>query len=1304
MPMVTQDQEEQWRLADEQVRRKLPPGVRLLRTLRGHLNTIGRIAWSPDGRMLASASKDTTVRLWDAESGHCLHTLEEHTNWATCVAFAPLSGRMLASGGHDRTVRLWQASDGQFLRCFDGHDDRVLSIAWSPNEKFLASGAADNGIRLWDVETRKRLSGHYGHYGGINDLNWSRNGRYLISGSYDQWTRDWRVDGAHIDWDRMVWQSHTHTAFISSVARSPDGTILATGSDDKSIVIATAKTGKRKVRLEGNTAGVRGISFSANGQILASKGADGSVRFWNCSNWQPAGALDEPCSGWWASGIAFHPSHPILATVGSDPATPRDECDRVIHVWELDFATLLGQRPPATVVQTSAKIVLVGDSNVGKSYLAYRIATGSRPREGTIESTHGMRFWSVDPDRLDLRLSAPKDQRSDLVLWDMGGQEVYRLVHQLFLDDTKVALVLFESVRGTPAFRVVETWNRSLEKQLTGQDAVKLLVGTKLDKASDSDRVDRRGVERLVKDYGFKGYYETSAIAGRGVPELCKAMGEAIDWNSLGWTSRPELFQRIRDEVETRRQGGEVVLHVADLERAVANQDPDVLTTVSELVQELVSQGKVSLVEETIRFDGPLSSLEPVAVRARVGIDYSQRAYAELETRSNRGETELSIQVLRQAIIDKDVTTVTGQLAKEGLLARSKVSTGEPVLVLQIQEIERYAGSLILAARNNARGVPALDLRFIAQADFHLPGIGADRLPRSQEKPVLECTVQLMLEHGICFEHEGLLVFPSLFDGAPEDSNAELPHSVSLYYDFAGAIDNIYASLVAWLVLARDFGKVRLWSDRAEFAVTNTGLCGLRKVSRPGGFAHVDVYFSAKTPERQRQEFISFVEDHLARNSVEIREHIALKCNFCGHDFAEEIVRQRIARGDKDIGCPACDWRNNLIAEGAVEIRRRDADITQHTWALRTQIEKDREQITKQVGDVFAMADEAKLPTEPIRLLHLSDLHFVATTPVPARLQWLLDDLKQNSGLGFSELDYLVISGDFTDKGSAEGFEKAYEFVSELTQEFALSAERCIFVPGNHDVRDMNAAYELRDDHEDLEDGEWIQQGEVILARNLNKYPLRLKPFSDLFYHKFVQRPYPLDYSAQGMVIPFWETGLQFLALNSCWEIDKFHRKRSGLHVQAVANAIKQAQEQENQARRGGLLAEGRPSLRVAVWHHAIAGPEQMRETELIGNLEKNGVRLVLHGDVHEERRDFVGYLRESALRVVGSGSFGATGETRPESTPRLYNVLEISRDLKSARVHTRSQARPDGPWDGWYMWPDPDGGKGRVPYYDINW
>ena len=140
--------------------------------------------------------------------------------------------------------------------------------------------------------------------------------------------------------------------------------------------------------------------------------------------------------------------------------------------------------------------------------------------------------------------------------------------------------------------------------------------------------------------------------------------------------------------------------------------------------------------------------------------------------------------------------------------------------------------------------------------------------------------------------------------------------------------------------------------------------------------------------------------------------------------------------------------------------------------------------MTEQVAKVLEAAPAAP-PARPVRLLHLSDLHFTADTPVEARLQWLLDDLKQPPprGLNFQELDYLVVSGDFTDKGNAAGFEKAFEFISRLTREFALSAERCVFVPGNHDVVDLPEAYEWRNRSDGLKDGEWVKQGNIFLVR-----------------------------------------------------------------------------------------------------------------------------------------------------------------------------------------------------------------------------
>lgn len=1218
--------EDTWLAADEETRKKLPPGVKLVCTLRGHTGQIGRIAWSPDGRMLASPSADQTIRLWNLESGKPLRILEGHAAPVVVAAFG-LSGGILAAGCLGGSVNLWDSTDGTLLRSIRLPGNDFLGLAFDPGGRTLACTDFTGGVTLWD-HTDGKLLRTLKHSRGMHSLTFGPTGQTLLCGGRYGVLKVWDLKR---DEPPRVLQGR-QAGHIDALALDPAGRTLVTAAGERTLMLWDLASGRHIRRLEGHIGPVMCVGVSPNGSVMGSKGGalDDSVRLWNPHNGVCLAVIPEPGSNDWPPGLAFHPHLPLLATVGSEQGARGVRANCVIHIWQLDPVVLLAQPTASTVTYTSAKVVLVGESNVGKSYLAHRIATGALPEEGSIKSTHGMRFWPLKPEQLSPTAKPPAGQRRDVVLWDMGGQNEYRLIHQLFLQDTTVALILLDPTRGSEAFKEVEAWNKYLDRQLGGRAATKLLVGSKVDEPSDT--IDHQSVARLCSECGFIAFHETSSLTGRGVGELCHAMSQAIDWDELELTSRPALFQRIRDEIEARRELGEVVVHVSDIQRALGSDPPT---------------------EEDA----------------------------------------------------KAVGSVAQQLATQGLIARSRVSTGEPVLVLRIEEIERYAGSLIVAARNNPRGVPALELRAIAQPGFALPGIETkNRLPRGQERPVLECTVQLMLEHGICFQHEGLLVFPTLFGARPETPGEALPHTVSLYYDFAGAIDNIYASLIAWLVLARDFGRPRLWAGRVEFEVAEGGLCGLRKVPRPGGFAHVDVYFESSTPEERRHQFVSFVEEHLQQHGVDVRERVVVPCPR-GFIFDEETLRMRIAEGAVDVLCPRCEERHSLT-ESAADVRKRDPQIIQHTWAVKTQVERRRERSAERAVHVLETTPETKQMGRPIRLLHLSDLHFSSSTPVAVRLQWLRDDIKQGCGLGFEEVDYLVVSGDVADKACAEGYEKAYEFVSGLTLEFGLSAERCIFVPGNHDARDLREAYDWRENPGDLTSDQWVRQGSIVLARNADEYPLRFKAFSDGFFHKFLQRPYPLDHVSQGMAIPFWDTGIQFLALNSSWQIDQFNRKRAGLHPEAVANAIREAQRQESEARRAGQLTDERRLFRIAVWHHSVTAPDfKMTDSEFLGHLQNNGVRVALHGDVHEMRRDLVGYWHEDRkLHMVGSGSFGAGAADRPESTPRMYNILEVARDFTSVRIHTRHQVKADGPWDGWHEWPDPHGGSGRVPYYDINW
>lgn len=314
----------------------MPNNWRCVRTLEGHSGAVVSVAFSPNGQLLASSSSDTTIKLWNPKTGKEFYTFKEHLKSVDSIAISP-DGQTLVSGSRDTTIKIWNLTTKKEIYTLTAHTEIVSFVAISPDGQTLASASEDTTIELWNLSTGEKIRtlkwpcSEKVYY--FSSLVFSLDGRVLISSTWDD-----AVSLSAVAWNltsgEQIWSKHwKEMEEVYSIAISPDGQTFASSHISRTIKLWNIYTGEEICTLTKASNSDSSLTFSPDGQLLASGGLDfendeddtghGTIYLWNLNSRQKICTLNEHSEAVYC--VAFSPDGQMLAS-GSD--------DKTIKIWQ----------------------------------------------------------------------------------------------------------------------------------------------------------------------------------------------------------------------------------------------------------------------------------------------------------------------------------------------------------------------------------------------------------------------------------------------------------------------------------------------------------------------------------------------------------------------------------------------------------------------------------------------------------------------------------------------------------------------------------------------------------------------------------------------------------------------------------------------------------------------------------------------------------------------------------------------------------------------------------------------------------
>ncbi len=290
--------------------------------LLGHENDISSVAFSPDSYLVASGSWDCTLRLWNAKTGQIYCTFRDCKDKITSVAFSP-DGRLVASGSEDKTLRLWHVGTGYLERVIECHSVWVSSIVFSPDGRFIVSAQYDNTVQVWDVTTGALHRTFKGSGGLSCTLAISPDGRRMAlevnSGTWVNAMGIRKGSGWIRVFDAATWLplytiENSDTEYLHSVVFSPDSRLLASVGKD-ALNLWDAATGSHRRRIRDKDIACS-VAFSPDGRVLISGSMKGQIKLWNAATGKGMCIFDDHCD--MVKSLVFSPNGQFIASGSAD--------------------------------------------------------------------------------------------------------------------------------------------------------------------------------------------------------------------------------------------------------------------------------------------------------------------------------------------------------------------------------------------------------------------------------------------------------------------------------------------------------------------------------------------------------------------------------------------------------------------------------------------------------------------------------------------------------------------------------------------------------------------------------------------------------------------------------------------------------------------------------------------------------------------------------------------------------------------------------------------------------------------------